>query len=557
MLQLFLTKGGEASLKRFLSVQKCPFLYLKAPMLAIRPAIRSFSDSKGDSVDKFIAAEERADATEDTDFEPNDSTALISAKVPDNTPVLLSVQVGRRPVFPGFYKTIAIHDQNVVRALSGLLKRRMPYLGIFMRSSDNDQVDLVRNLSEVHKTGVMAQLITLTGPSLDSALAVVLPHRRIRALDMVGGSEEFAAKLRVENISDEPYDKQDSVIRAVCQEIYVTLAEMVKISPFFREHLGQRNMPSAVFEDPARLADFVAVLCAGQPQELQDILETRNIAERLQKALVLLKKEQIHAQLQNKIREDVETKVNQRQREYFLHEQLKSIKKELGIETDTKEKLTQLFNERAAGLKMPEAVKRVFDEELGKLSTLEPAGAEFNVTRNYLDWLTQLPWGKVTEDSYNLEQAREVLEHDHFGMDDVKKRILEFIAVAQLKGSPSGKIICFVGPPGVGKTSIGKSIARALHREFFRFSVGGLTDVAEIKGHRRTYVGSMPGKLIQALKKVQSENPVIMIDESKKMPFGLLLVLKNCSRQTRSWSHWRPSLCATRTFRFGAEQLVP
>ncbi|KAJ2339511.1 ATP-dependent Lon protease pim1, partial [Coemansia sp. RSA 2618] len=178
------------------------------------------------------------------------------------------------------------------------------------------------------------------------------------------------------------------------------------------------------------------------------------------------------------------------------------------------------FKAKAESLKMPAEVKKVFDEEVGKLAHLEPAASEFNVTRNYLDWLTQIPWGKYSVEDYDLERAKVVLDEDHYGLDDVKQRILEFIAVGKLRGAVQGKILCFVGPPGVGKTSIGKSIARSLGREFYRFSVGGLTDVAEIKGHRRTYVGAMPGKVVQALKRVQTENPLLLIDEIDKLGRG-------------------------------------
>jgi Lon-like ATP-dependent protease len=169
---------------------------------------------------------------------------------------------------------------------------------------------------------------------------------------------------------------------------------------------------------------------------------------------------------------------------------------------------------------MPEGVKKVFDEEMSKLSHLEPAASEFNVTRNYLDWLTQLPWGQRSAENFGINHAREVLDEDHYGLKDVKDRILEFIAVGKLRGTVEGKILCMVGPPGVGKTSIGKSIARALNRQYYRFSVGGLTDVAEIKGHRRTYVGALPGRIIQALKKCQTENPLILIDEIDKIGRG-------------------------------------
>jgi Lon-like ATP-dependent protease len=234
----------------------------------------------------------------------------------------------------------------------------------------------------------------------------------------------------------------------------------------------------------------------------------------------VLKKELINAQLQSKLSRDVDSKIAKRQREYYLMEQLKGIKKELGMESDGKDKLLEKFRERAAALAMPEPVRKVFDEELSKLSHLEPAASEANVTRNYLEWLTQIPWGRHTPENFSIGHARRVLDEDHYGLKDVKDRILEFLAVGKLRGTVEGKIVCLVGPPGVGKTSIGKSIARALGRQFFRFSVGGLTDVAEIKGHRRTYVGALPGKIIQALKRAGTENPLVLIDEVDKIGRG-------------------------------------
>lgn len=213
----------------------------------------------------------------------------------------------------------------------------------------------------------------------------------------------------------------------------------------------------------------------------------------------------------------MEEKVKQQHRKYILQEQLKVIKKELGIEKDDKDAIGEKYREKLKDKEVPQNVMTVIDEELNKLNFLESHSSEFNVTRNYLDWLTSLPWGVTSEDNLSLDQATKTLEEDHYGMEDIKKRILEFIAVSQLKGSTQGKILCFHGPPGVGKTSIARSIARALNREYFRFSVGGMTDVAEIKGHRRTYVGAMPGKLIQCLKKTKTENPLVLIDEVDKI----------------------------------------
>lgn len=320
-----------------------------------------------------------------------------------------------------------------------------------------------------------------------------------------------------------PYSKKNPTVRAVTSEIVSVFKDIASLNPLFRDQIASFSMSQAaanVFEEPGKLADFAAAVSAGEPEELQQVLETLSIEERLQKALLVLKKELMNAQLQNKISKEVESKIAKRQREYYLMEQMKGIKKELGIESDGKDKLVEGFKERAEKLAMPDSVKKVFDEEINKLAHLETAASEFSVTRNYLDWLTQIPWGKRSRENYNIVHAKKVLDEDHYGLKDVKDRILEFIAVGKLRGTVEGKILCLAGPPGVGKTSIGKSIARALDREFYRFSVGGLTDVAEIKGHRRTYVGAMPGKVIQALKKVQTENPLILIDEIDKVGRG-------------------------------------
>ncbi|KAI9821300.1 MAG: ATP-dependent Lon protease pim1 [Pycnora praestabilis] len=329
--------------------------------------------------------------------------------------------------------------------------------------------------------------------------------------------------VNVDNLVEEPHDKKSPVIRAVTSEIVNVFKEVANLNPLFRDQISTFSMSQSagnVIDEPAKLADFAAAVSAGEIKELQDVLETLNVEERLSKALVVLKKELMNAQLQSKISKDVEAKIQKRQREYWLMEQMKGIRRELGIESDGKEKLVDKFREKAEKLAMPEAVKKVFDEEINKLAHLEPAASEFNVTRNYLDWLTQIPWGQRSAENFGIKNAMTVLDEDHHGLKDVKDRILEFIAVGKLRGTVEGKILCFVGPPGVGKTSIGKSIARALNRQYYRFSVGGLTDVAEIKGHRRTYVGALPGRIIQALKKCQTENPLILIDEVDKIGRG-------------------------------------
>lgn len=327
--------------------------------------------------------------------------------------------------------------------------------------------------------------------------------------------------VNVSNLEDEPFDRKSPVINALTSEILKVFKEISQLNTMFREQIATfsasiQSATTNIFEEPARLADFAAAVSAGEEEELQEILESLNIEQRLEKSLLVLKKELMNAELQNKISKDVETKIQKRQREYYLMEQLKGIKRELGID-DGRDKMIETFRQRVEKLQLPESVQSVFDEEINKLATLETSMSEFGVIRNYLDWITSLPWGITSKEQYSITRARRILDEDHYGMKDVKDRILEFIAVGKLLGKVDGKILCFVGPPGVGKTSIGKSIARSLNRKFFRFSVGGLTDVAEIKGHRRTYIGALPGRVIQAMKKCQTQNPLILIDEIDKI----------------------------------------
>ena len=350
------------------------------------------------------------------------------------------------------------------------------------------------------------------------------PIKDVQPYEPTSFLRNYAVSLvDVDNLAEELHDKKSPVLKAVTSELVNVFKDIANLNHLFRDQISTFSVSQSagnVLDEPGKLADFAAAVSAGEINELQEVLETMNVEERLSKALMVLKKELMNAQLQAKISKDVENKIQKRQREYWLLEQMKGIRRELGIESDGKDKMVEKFKEKANKLAMPEPVKKVFEEELNKLAHLEPAASEFNVTRNYLDWLTQIPWGQQSAENFGIKNAMTVLNEDHHGLKDVKDRILEFIAVGKLRGTVEGKILCFVGPPGVGKTSIGKSIARALNRQYYRFSVGGLTDVAEIKGHRRTYVGALPGRIIQALKKCQTENPLILIDEVDKIGRG-------------------------------------
>lgn len=311
-------------------------------------------------------------------------------------------------------------------------------------------------------------------------------------------------------------DESDTELKAYAMALIGALKELLPINPLYSEELKQymnRFSPN----DPAPLADLAAAITSASPDELQEVLDTTDLIPRMKKSLAILKKEIEVAKLQTQIREEVNKTISERQREFFLHEQLKVIQKELGLEKDDKTAEAENFLARMKDRKVPEAVQDRFDEELKKLRILEAGSPEYAVTRNYLDWISQVPWGVEKQQSIDLKKARKILDRDHDGLDDVKDRIVEFLAVGAYKKAISGAIMLLVGPPGVGKTSIGRSIANSLDLPFYRFSVGGMRDEAEIKGHRRTYIGALPGKIVQALKECKVMNPVIMLDEIDKL----------------------------------------
>ncbi|RMF83672.1 MAG: endopeptidase La [Nitrospirae bacterium] len=304
--------------------------------------------------------------------------------------------------------------------------------------------------------------------------------------------------------------------RAYGMAITTTLKELISLNPVYSEEL-KVFMGRFGLSEPGPFTDFAAALTTASAEELQGVLETFPLIPRMERVLGLLKKELEVAKLHAKIREAVQERMTEQQRRFFLKEQLKEIQKELGISKDDKTADLDRFRTRLEGLELPEEARARVDEEMEKLSVLETGSPEYAVTRNYLDWLTQLPWGRLAEERFDLKQARAILDRDHEGLEDVKERILEHLAVGARKGEIAGTILLLVGPPGVGKTSIGRSVAEALNRPFYRFSLGGMRDEAEIKGHRRTYIGALPGKVIQAMKQVGVANPVIMLDEIDKV----------------------------------------
>ncbi|KAG5645102.1 hypothetical protein DXG03_006916 [Asterophora parasitica] len=423
---------------------------------------------------------------------PSKPSSIAKQSVPDVYPQVLALPIARRPLFPGFYKAVVIRNPHVVAAIKEMMKRGQPYLGAFLLKDENADSDIITDINSVHSVGVLAQITSVFAASgsgeekEDGLTAVLYPHRRIKITDLVkaGGEEQTPTTtlegpvqtnflfdhavsiVHVENLATQPYNKDDQYIRAFMSEIVSVFKDIAQLNPLFRDQITNfsiNQVASNVFDEPDKLADFAAAVSSGEVRELQDVLESLVVDDRLRKALLVLKKELINAQLQSKLSRDVDSKIAKRQREYYLMEQLKGIKKELGMESDGKDKLIEKFRERAKELKMPDIVRKVFDEELNKLASLEPAASEASVTRNYLEWITQIPWGTHTPENFSLPNAQRILDADHYGLTDVKSRILEFLAVGKLRGSVQGKIICLVGPPGVGKTSIVDKIGRGIN----------------------------------------------------------------------------------------------
>lgn len=423
--------------------------------------------------------------------------------------VLPILPLSDRPFFPGQVMPLMVDAKPWLTTLKAVGESQHQILGLVaVKTSGAVEV----NIDDFYPMGTACRVHQISRHK-DKLQVMVAGLQRIKIEKWVSTKPPYTARVRY---FPETSYKDMPEIKAYAVALINTIKELLPLNPLygeelkiFLEHFGP--------DDPSHLADFAASLTTSAKEELQEVLEATHILKRLEKALVLLNQELELAKAQSEIRAHVEKEMQTRQREVFLREQLKAIQKELGISKDDRTAEVDKFRDRLRNLKLPEGPQKRIDEELQKLSLLETGSPEYSVTRNYLDWLTLLPWGKLTKDTLDLDKAHKILDRDHDGLKDVKERILEFIAVGIMKGAVSGSILLLVGPPGVGKTSLGRSIAEALGRHFYRFSLGGMQDEAEIKGHRRTYIGAMPGKFIQAIKEADSANPVIMLDEIDKI----------------------------------------
>ena len=448
-----------------------------------------------------------SDSETDVLVDEDQPTSLIlpDQNLPDH---LLLLPIFERPFFPAQVQPLVIDEDPWQETFASLAKMNNSLLGLCYAG---DQEGAKANPDDCAKIGCVVKLHNVVS-SNGKIQFIAQGLQRFKLKKWLNKEPPFAAEVTY------PPERSGKTpeIKAYAMALIQSIKELIPLNPLYNEEL-KNFLNHFNLNEPSPLADFAAAITTASGPDLQNILNTVPLQKRMQKVLVILQKELEVARLQSEIRSEVEQKMTKHQREFFLREELKIIQRELGLAKDDRTSDIDEFKERMAKRTPPEHVETRFNDEIKKMTVLEPGSPEYGVTRNYIDWLSSVPWGQYSKDKLSLKSARTTLNRDHAGMGDVKDRILEFLAMGVFRGDISGSILLFVGPPGVGKTSIGKSIAESLGRKFYRFSVGGMRDEAEIKGHRRTYIGAMPGKLVQALKEVDVSNPVIMLDEIDKM----------------------------------------
>ncbi len=465
------------------------------------------------------------DASEESKTESPETNADSPAAEPGSAPDVASLVIADQVLPPNLF-VLPTHSSIVFPSLMAPLVVNLPkFVSVVEESLQRNRIlGLVLTREDELREDVTADRLYQYGVVVKILKRLKMPDGSVNLL--VHSMKRFRIK---KIFSDHPYlvvepeylddiNEKSTEMDALTRSVVAHVKKLSETNPFFTDEmrLAMINAPG-----PGTVADLVAYALSLPKFEAQEFLETIPVRGRFEKLLAHLRREQDVADVQKRIHDEVDTKLTKMQREFFLREQLKAIKKELSDEEDGTEKSARTFRERIETAGMPEDVKKVAMEEVEKFETISENSPEFNVVRNYLELLCSLPWSVETKDSLDLKHSREILEEDHYGLESVKDRILEFLAVRKLidnkKREPKASIICLVGPPGVGKTSVGKSIAKALGRNFYRFSLGGMRDEAEIKGHRRTYVGAMPGKMITAIKRAGSKNAVIMLDEVDKL----------------------------------------
>jgi ATP-dependent Lon protease len=362
---------------------------------------------------------------------------------------------------------------------------------------------------ELHRVGTAVKILKSMKMPGNKQNVIIQGLSRIRILEFLG--QEPYLRARVQMLEEQ--ELKGVEVNALLLNLREQAQKIIELSPHIP---SEASFLVKSIDNPAILADIVASNLSVAVEEKQELLETFDVRQRMEKVVALLNKEIQVLELTNKIQSEVKGEMDKAQREYFLREQMKAIQKELG-EVDERQEEFEEIKKSIKRARMPKEVEKVAMKELRRMSRMSPGAAEYTVSRTYLDWLIELPWSKSSEDVLDIKNAEKILDEDHYGLGKVKERILEYLAVRKLKGDMKGPILCLVGPPGVGKTSLGKSIARSMGRQFHRISLGGVRDEAEIRGHRRTYIGSLPGRVVKGIKKAGTNNPVFVLDEIDKL----------------------------------------
>jgi ATP-dependent Lon protease len=408
-------------------------------------------------------------------------------------------------VFPHMVVPLFVGRQKSIAALEAAMESDQAILLAAQKEAKtNDPAE-----SDIHRVGTLGTVVQLLRLPDGTVKVLVEGKHRARVTDFADEAAYFAVTYEPVEESQGEASELEALVRSVNSTFEAYVRANKKIPP-------EMVTTVAAIDEPSRLADTIVSHLGVKLEDKQTLLETFDIGQRLEKVLGYMRSEMEILEVEKRIRSRVKKQMEKTQKEYYLNEQMRAIQKELGEKDEFKNEIQEL-EEKLASLEMPEEAREKTEKEIKKLKMMSPMSAEATVVRNYIDWMLALPWGDCTEDRIDIAEAQKVLDEDHYGLDKVKERILEYLAVTKLVGSIKGPILCLVGPPGVGKTSLGRSIARSTGREFVRVSLGGVRDEAEIRGHRRTYIGALPGKIIQSLKKAGKGNPVFLLDEIDKM----------------------------------------
>lgn len=427
-------------------------------------------------------------------------------------PIVIPGEIGVLPLrnsvlFPHAIMPISVGRRKTLNLLDDVTREGKPIAVVSQRRPEEDDPDP----SAMYRVGTAARILKVVKLNGNNVNLIIQGMRRLR-IDRFVATEPFvkASVAPLEDVLDQGVE-----LEALVRSLMNKFQELVQNSPTISNDLGEMVL-SAGSSDPGRLSDLAASVINASVEEKIGLLERNNVRDRVQKLLEIITRELELQAISSRIQSQVADEVGRTQKQYYLREQMKAIQRELGEEDDRTQEMEEL-RKKIQAANMPEEPRKAAEKELERLSKMPPQAAEYTVSRTYLDWLVNLPWSVQTEDKLDVVEAKKILDEDHYDLEKIKDRIVEFLAVRQLKKDLKGPILCFAGPPGVGKTSLGRSIARAMGRKFVRISLGGIRDEAEIRGHRRTYIGSLPGRIVQGIKRAGTNNPVFVLDEIDKV----------------------------------------